>query len=257
MPNLETLAGTAPWQWPDSARTVLLDVLRNPGAPPSDRALAAELLGHVVVMDDQVAHVLLATVEDSGAHDALRAKAAISLGPILEQADVDGFDDPDMVPISQKTSREIQRTLHKVYADPAVPKLVRRRALEAAVRAPQEWQKAALRSAWASNDEEWKVTAVFAMAHVRGFEEEILEALHSPNEDIHYHAVAAAGDMEIDAAWRHIVSLLTPGTTDKALLLAAIEAAATIRPATHPSEQQSEASRPATGKPALCSFLSG
>jgi len=230
MPNLATLAGTAPWQWPDSARNVLLDALRNPGAPPSDRVLAAELLGHVVVMDDQVAHTLLSIAQDDRSAEALRAQAAISLGPILEQADVDGFDDSDMVPITEKTFREIQRTLHKLYADTGVPKFVRRRALEGAVRAPQEWQKAALRAAWSSDDEEWKVTAVFGMAYVHGFEDEILEALHSPNEDIHYQAVVAAGEREVKGAWRHIVSLLASRTTDKALLLAAIGAVATIRP---------------------------
>jgi hypothetical protein len=230
MPNLATLAGTAPWQWPDSARNILLDALRNPGSLPSDRVLAAELLGHVVVMDDQVAHALLSILHDDQAAEALRAQAAISLGPILEQADVDGFDDPDMVPITEKTFREIQRTLHKLYADTGAPELVRRRALEAAVRAPQDWQKAALRTAWSSDDDGWKVTAMCGMGYVHGFEDEILEALQSPNENIHYEAVVAAGEMEVKAAWRHIVSLLTSGTTDKALLLAAIGAVATIRP---------------------------
>lgn len=231
MLNLASLAETSPWEWPDSARTVLLDVLRNTRALESERALAATLLGHLVVMDDEVAALLLSIVEDDAAPDTLRRKAAISLGPVLEQADVDGFEDPDMVPITEKMFRKIQRTLHKVYSDAAAPKEVRRRVLEAAVRAPLDWQKGALRAAWASGDPAWQLTAVFGMAHVGGFEDEILAALDSPDEDIHYEAVTAAGNMEIDAAWPHIISLVTSETTDKELLMAAIDAVATIRPA--------------------------
>ena len=40
----------------------------------------------------------------------------------------------------------------------------------------------------------------------------------------------AAGNWEVDAAWPHVSALLTAPGTDKALLLAAIEAAAAIRP---------------------------
>jgi hypothetical protein len=230
MANLETLVGTPPWEWPDSARAVLLAVLRDPGAPLSDRVTAAELLNHAVVMDDEVACTLLSVVQDGQQAEALRGQAAISLGPVLEQADVDGFEDADMVPITEKTFRQIQRTLHKVYADAAVPRDMRRRALEAAVRAPQDWQKAAVRSAW-GGDDAWKVTAVFAMGHVRGFESEILEALESRNEDMHYEAVTAAGNMELDAAWPHVAALIKSADTEKHLLLAAIDAVATIRPA--------------------------
>jgi len=71
---------------------------------------------------------------------------------------------------------------------------------------------------------------VFCMRFVRGFDEQILEALASRNPDIHYEAVCAAGDWEVDAAWPHITALVTSGKTDKPLLLAAIEAVASIRP---------------------------
>ena len=68
------------------------------------------------------------------------------------------------------------------------------------------------------------------MRFVRGFDEQILEALDSKNPDIHYEAVCAAGTWEVDAAWPHIAALVTSGETDKPLLLAAIEAVARIRP---------------------------
>ena len=43
-------------------------------------------------------------------------------------------------------------------------------------------------------------------------------------------ASRAAGERELDAAWPHIVGLLKNRATPKPILLAAIEAASTIRP---------------------------
>ena len=121
-------------------------------------------------------------------------------------------------------------SLHKLYMDAGVPKEVRRRILEASVRAPQNWHADAVRAAYGSDDEAWRLTGVFCMRFVRGFDEQILEALDSRDPDIHYEAVCAAGTWEVDAAWPHITALVTSGETDKPLLLAAIEAVASIRP---------------------------
>jgi hypothetical protein len=68
------------------------------------------------------------------------------------------------------------------------------------------------------------------MRFVRGFDEQILEALDSKNPDIHCEAVLAAGNWAVDAAWPHVAALVTSQETDKPLLLAAIDAAASIRP---------------------------
>ena len=64
----------------------------------------------------------------------------------------------------------------------------------------------------------------------RGFEEQILEALASTNPDIHYEAAVAAGNCGLDAAWLPIAALVASRKTPKSLLLAAIDAAASIRP---------------------------
>jgi hypothetical protein len=45
------------------------------------------------------------------------------------------------------------------------------RILEASVRAPQDRHPDAVRAAYASGDAAWKLTAVFRMADVRGFED--------------------------------------------------------------------------------------
>lgn len=134
------------------------------------------------------------------------------------------------MPISETKFNEIQKTLCKLYLDTDVPKEVRRRILEASVRAPQEWHPDAIREAYASADESWRLTAVLCMRFVRGFDEQILEALDTENQDIRCEAVCAAGSWEVDAAWPHIAGLITAKDTKKNLLLAAIEASAGIRP---------------------------
>ena len=44
------------------------------------------------------------------------------------------------------------------------------------------------------------------MRFVRGFDEQILEALDSKNPDTHYEVVLAAGNWEVDAAWPHVAA---------------------------------------------------
>ncbi|MBN1105008.1 MAG: HEAT repeat domain-containing protein, partial [Deltaproteobacteria bacterium] len=160
----------------------------------------------------------------------LRGQAAISLGPVLEQADVEGFDDLGEVPIAEQTFRSIQERLFTLYMDVDVPKGVRRSILEASVRAPQDWHENAVREAYHSKDKAWKLTGVFCMQFLPGFETEIVESLKSPNPDIQYEAVCAAGNWGVAGAWPHIAKLLESKKTEKPLLLAAIEAVGSVRP---------------------------
>ena len=143
--------------------------------------------------------------------------STISLGPVLEQADTDGFEDPDNVPITERTFRNIQDSIEKLYLDNSTPKEVRRRSLEASVRAPQTCHQDAVRNAYSSGDKEWMLTAVFSMRWVRGFDDQILLALKSDDPEIHHEAVNAAGNWELDAAWSHIVELVNDAHTHKVL----------------------------------------
>jgi HEAT repeat protein len=68
------------------------------------------------------------------------------------------------------------------------------------------------------------------MGYVQGFDKEILEALESADPGIRYQAVRAAGNWEVESAWPHVAALATLANPNKPLLLAAIEALATIRP---------------------------
>src|ERR1019366_391094 len=142
--DLKTLHDTPPWEWPKGAGKMFLAILRDP------KAAAAALAGDFTVINDALAGALLSILGSAAEPAELRARAAISLGPALEQADIDEFDDPDASPIGQKMFRAIQQSLRKLYLDSGVPELVRRSILEAAVRAPQDWHTGAIRSAWSN-----------------------------------------------------------------------------------------------------------
>ena len=229
--NLKIIRELPPWEWPEGAGKAFLEVLRDPQADESDRLVAAELAGDFTVINDQLAEALLSILRSDDEPEPLRAQAAISFGPALESAYEGTFEgDSEGVPISDDTFLKIQKMLQGLYMDTDVPEEVRRRILEASVRAPQNWHQPAILSAYANDDADWKLTAVFCMRWVRGFGAQILEALKSEDPEIHHEAVRAAGNWELDEAWPHVVELVTSADAEKPLLLAAIDAVASLRP---------------------------
>jgi hypothetical protein len=227
--DIKKLRDTPPWDWPRDTAQTILGILRNDGAEASERLLAAQYGGDFTIVNDEIARALLDIVSNAGESEALRSRAAISLGPALEYADTDGFDEDDRL-INEATFNEIQQALARLYNDPDNPKEVRRRILESSARAPRDWHQEAIRLAYASGDDEWRLSAVFCMQFVRGFDEQILQALTDDDPAIRREAVCAAGNWGLDTAWPHIVALLESDDAGKDLLLAAIEAVAGIRP---------------------------
>ncbi len=228
--DLEMLNAIPSWEWPNDAGALFIEVLRDPEPEESDRLIAAELAGDFTVVNDEIFDILLSIVGNDEETVGMRGTAAIALGPALDYADTEGFDDPDEMPISEPTFVKAQALLRRLFMDGDVSKEVRRRVLEASVRAPQDWHQGAVRDAFSSADDDWKATAVFSMCYVGGFDEQILEALESDNEEIEFEAVRSAGNWGLDAAWAHVEGIVTGAGTDKILLLAAIEALSSIRP---------------------------
>ncbi len=68
--GLQTLYDTPSWEWPQGAEELILRVLRDNGADKSDRLLAAEMAGDSVVVNDELADVLLSVLADGKAPDA-------------------------------------------------------------------------------------------------------------------------------------------------------------------------------------------
>lgn len=216
------------WEWPVDAGRQIQEILENRGADPADRLMAAELAGDDVVMNDGLARTLLSIVAKSDEPAELRAMAAIFFGPAFEYADIYEFDDPDDIVLSQETFLLMQEELKKLYHDTEVPANVRRSILEAEVRAPQDWHADAVRTAHASDDENWQLTAVFCMRFIKGFDRQILKALESEDVTIRYQAIIAAGNWGLKKAWPQVSSVLADDNAERETLLAAIDAAAAI-----------------------------
>jgi uncharacterized protein (UPF0147 family) len=233
MIDIDVLKDTPPWEWPGNAAEAIVEAIHDTDADLETRVIATHLAGDIVVMSDEMANVLLSIVRDEGQPDELRGQAAISLGPGLDLADMEDDEENDPYsepPFSEKTFHEIKKTLRSIEGDEKVPKTVRRRALEAAVRAPDDWQDNAIRAAYASGDSEWKTTAVFCMQYLDGFDEQILESLTSPDPVVRREAIVSAGSSELKSAWPEIQKLISSPETDKSLLTAAIVAAAAVNP---------------------------
>jgi hypothetical protein len=228
--DLKLLKDTPPWDWPKDTGKIILEILNSNQADESDRLLTAELAGDFTIINNELVDALLSILRNGDESELIQGKAAISLGPVLEHAYINEFDDPDDVLINEQTFQRIQELLHNLYMDDNVPKNVQRRILEASVRAPEDWHRDAIRVAYTSDDVDWRLTAVFCMCFIRGFDDQILEALGSENPEIHYQAICAAGNWELDAAWSHITGLVTAEDIGKPLLLAAIDALGSIRP---------------------------
>ena len=163
--DVTTLSQIPSWDWPEETRDLLVQFLRDGERTDADRTVATRLAGDMVVIDDELAELLLGLLMDGDERDEVRAAAAIGLGPVLEQSDLDGFDDPDDVPISEKTFRTVQDKMRKAYLGDGISKEVRRRVLEGAVRAPRGWHIEAVRAAYFSDDPDWRMTAVFCMEY--------------------------------------------------------------------------------------------
>ncbi len=154
--------------------------------------------------------------------EEVRARVPISLGPALElcytELDDEGrLPPPDfynMAPLSQAVYDRLVETLRRVYLDGTTPELVRRRVLEGAIRSPQPWQKKAVAAAFRSGKEPWQITAVFCMGHLRGFDDEIVEAFESGSEQVRFEAIRAAGERGIKRLGRPLLALAADPAAD-------------------------------------------
>jgi HEAT repeat protein len=183
-------------------------------------------------VDDELADELLRLLA-SDVPERVRGAAAIALGPSLETCDNELDDDGRLEvgplstsPLSQAGYDRVVRGLQRAYQDPALPALVRRRALEAAVRSPQEWQEGAVRAAWAGSDPAWRLTAVFCMGYLyrTDFAAEIAAAFRSPAEEMRREAMLAAGRRCLEELLPEVTLIARDPKAPEDLRYAAVEA---------------------------------
>jgi hypothetical protein len=228
--DLKRLNAILSWKWPKDAHDKILSVLTDHKALPSDRLLAAKMASDYAVFSDTIAYALLNIAKNPKSNIPLRCQAVESLGPPLERFDIYSDDEFDKASISEEIFNFLQKSLRKLYLNGDIPEKVRRRSMEASVHAPQGWHQNAVRAAYFCRDPDWKITSVFCMSYVKGFDDLIIESLHTENQNILYYAVRAAGNWSVDRAWPHMAALVQSKKTSKPILLAAIDAVVYIRP---------------------------
>ena len=234
--TIQGLQAIEPWEWPDNASAMILQTLTNKTLGLDERKLAVGLAGETVVLNDSMAEALLEVLAGDDEPVELRASAATSVGVAIADIEMEGgyddlFDLDDEYCISKPLYDRVQATCRALWHDQTAPELVRRRALEASARGAQDWHHDAIRSAYNSGNDNMRLTAVFCMTSVSGFEAEILQALESDELWTRLHAVQAAANWEIKKAWKFVREILDAGNPggasnepEKALFLTAIEA---------------------------------
>jgi HEAT repeat protein len=204
-----------------------LDLLRS-----LDEGTRREAFDRISVeMNGELARGILGLIA-SDAPDEVRADAIVSLGPAVEECGVEYMEDEedgelpsaDWIPLSREAFEEVTSALRAVYEDPAQPTIVRRRAMEVLVRDPRPWMTDAIRRDFASEDRDWKMTAIFSMGFVRGFQQELLDTLRSADGDLLYEAVRAAGNAEVQKAAPILEAFALSDETDRDVRLEAIAA---------------------------------
>ena len=198
------------------------------------RAIAREELA--LAMDDEIARAFL-DIASSDADEEIRADVIVGLGPIIDEAGIDYGDgeefefEAELGPgITQETFGTIVREIRELYESEAQPKLIRRRAMEVLVRDPRPWMAAEIRRHFAGDDQQWKMTSVFAMGYLRGFDDEIAATVSSERDLLLYEAVRSAGRMQVAAAAPRIRELAASESTESDLRLAAIDALPSVDP---------------------------
>lgn len=223
MNRLRALEEVDAFEWPAESAAVILEALL--GSNEEERQTALNLAGDLVVMNEPIATALLAILGDRQASPDDRGRAAIALGPALEECDLADWDDVSDVPVISRSLYDTARAaLREAWADHENPVVVRRLALEAAVRAPEPWQRAAITEAFRAGDHDWRLCGLFCAGYVSGFEMQVFAALDDEDEAIVMQAVLAASDAQLSLAGPNLLALADSDTTPRALREAAIDA---------------------------------
>jgi hypothetical protein len=151
--------------------------------------------------------------EDSAAN--VRAAAASSLGRFVYLGELEE--------ISADLYQQVTDLLLKVHQSDDET-LVRRRALESLGFSGRKEVAALIRRAYETREDEWLVSALFAMGRSAdaAWEPQVMRMLRSPKTEIQFEAVRAAGELELKNTRQVLLDLLEEDEMEDDLRSAAI-----------------------------------
>ncbi len=181
----------------DLARQLVSDPL------PSVRATAIRLLWEE--LDNKLIPTFLSIMEKDP-DDVVRATAATALGQFIYLGELD-----EVPPAAHS---RIEDALLKKVNGPDAP-LVRRRALEALGYSSRHEVPPLIRKYYHSTETEWVVSALYAMGRSLDpqWEQDVLTSIASPDPEIKFEAVRAAGPLEFSSARSLLLDMLDHAET--------------------------------------------
>lgn len=140
---------------------------------------------------------MLETDED----EEVRAGVASALGNFIYLGEIEE--------IPEDLFKQVESQLMQTFRSPELPN-VRRRALEALGFSSRAEIPSLIEEAYSSGDDEWTVSALFAMGRSTDprWEADVLAMLDHPNPSIRMEAARAAGELELERALPALLDLL-------------------------------------------------
>ena len=186
----------------ESDTTVLFDeisqmALKDPN--PQVRASAVRLLAEHT--RESRARIFIKYAENDP-DEFVRAAATSALGQYVYEG--------EMEEIQEETKEKVESFLMKKLAGSDTT-LVRRRALEAISFSSRDEIPSLIEKAYHSNDSAWLISALFAMGRSMDnarWEKPILENISSPDTEVSFEAVRAAGEMALQPARPILMDML-------------------------------------------------
>lgn len=217
-PELDDFVHDGAWDLSEDSRELLVASLKSDDREA--RLEALDMLAHS--LDDGLAALAL-EVARGDADEEERTAAVEALGPGLAATAAAEAGAGPAPPLAEAGAASVRQGLRQLYFDSAIPKRVRRSALETAVLLPDAWQEGAVRASWASGDPEWRTTAVRCMARLEGFAGELVEALRDREPQVRLEAARAVGDAETREAAPRLLALARAADEEARVRMAAME----------------------------------
>jgi len=226
MKELDALLSSPSYSWPASAAGVVEQALDS--ADPDTLLRSLGIAGDLAVMNQRIATRLLALIAGSGSAPA-RVAAVLAFGPALEQAFQVGLDHPfdrsfDEPALTPALFDRIRATLGTLFHDLSQPDELRRASLKSSIHASDSWHREAVSEAFGRPELEWKVTAIYCMGRLAGFEAELVGALASTDQRLKCEAVRSVALRQLEAAGPIVLELAGRTSLGAPVRQAAIEA---------------------------------